>query len=83
MHVWRDADILSRKTGIGTYVPKHGPGFLTPVFKKFSKLLDEAVAWNLASHTQCSYTIIIRFISYLGVFLSAGYEFLMQHCEYV
>jgi len=62
---------LERKTGIGTYVSKHGPGFFTPVFKKMSKLLDEAVAWNLASHTQCSYSIEKRAISgFTALFVS-------------
>lgn len=79
--IWNDAHMLLRKTGIGTYVSKHGPGFFTPIFKKMSKMLDEAVAWNLASHTQCSYSINGRFIPILSVLLSAGYEFLMQHCE--
>ena len=69
--VWHDTDILSRKTGIGTYVAKHGPGFFTPVVKKMSKVLDEAVAWNLASHTQCLYTIAKCFISiFTGPFVS-------------
>ena len=62
---------LVRKTGIGTYVSKHGPGFFTPMVKKMSKLLDEAVAWNLASHTQCSYSIKKPFISrFTGLFVS-------------
>ena len=69
--VWHDTDILRRKAGIGTYVAKHGPGFFTPVVKKMSKVLDEAVAWNLASHTQCSYTIAKCFILiFTGPFVS-------------
>ena len=55
--------MLVRKTGIGTYVAKHGPVFFTPIVKKISKLLDEAVAWNLASHTRCLYPIIKYSIS--------------------
>ena len=69
--IWNDAYVLSPKTGIGTYVSKHGPGFFTPVFKKMSKMLDTAVAWNLASHTQCSYSIAGRVLSQThGPFIS-------------
>jgi hypothetical protein len=75
-------DILAPKTGIGTYVAKHGSVFFTPIIKKISKLLDEAVAWNLASHTQCLYSIASHPPRYLQALLSAGYEFLMQHCPY-
>ncbi|KAF9654138.1 hypothetical protein BDM02DRAFT_6878 [Thelephora ganbajun] len=48
------------QTGIGTYVTKRGPGFFTPIVKKVSKLLDEAVAWNLASHTQSGYEFLMQ-----------------------
>ncbi|KAF9786707.1 hypothetical protein BJ322DRAFT_667687 [Thelephora terrestris] len=59
------------QTGIGTYVAKHGPVVFTSIFKKVSKVLDAAVAWNLASHTQCLHTIIKSSISVLmGPFVS-------------
>lgn len=80
--VWHDVDTWTRKTGIGTYVAKHGSVLFTPIVKKISKLLDTAVAWNLASHTQCSYSITALLTRDLRVLLSAGYEFLMQHCSY-
>ena len=70
--LWQNADIWAWKTGIGTYVAKHGPGFFTPIVKNMSKALDEAVAWNFASHTQRSCQVIY----WLGICGSCCYSWL-------
>ena len=41
------------QAGMGTYT---NSAFITPVFSKVSKIWDEMVAWNLASHVQSSYS---------------------------
>jgi uncharacterized protein (DUF2235 family) len=44
------------QSGIGTYTSSHAPGFINSISRRFSKALDQAVAWSLPLHTQGAYT---------------------------
>jgi hypothetical protein len=58
------------KTGISTYVVKHGPGFLSSIVKKMSKLVDEAVAWNPAIHLAFTLGSGVLLLNLYGSFVS-------------
>ncbi|KAL5518743.1 hypothetical protein ACEPAH_426 [Sanghuangporus vaninii] len=45
------------QAGIGTYTKS---AFVTPLTNKFSKVLDEMVAWNLSTHVQEGYEFLMQ-----------------------
>ena len=42
------------QAGIGTYTSSHALGFISAITRRFSKVLDQAIAWSLPLHTQCA-----------------------------
>ncbi|KAF8066488.1 hypothetical protein FPV67DRAFT_1626406 [Lyophyllum atratum] len=53
----RDKQMVYYQAGIGTYT---SPQIATPLAAKFSKTLDEAVAWNLSSHVMDGYEFLMQ-----------------------
>lgn len=53
----RDKQMVYYQAGIGTYT---SPQVATPLAAKFSKTLDEAVAWNLSSHVMDGYEFLMQ-----------------------
>ena len=49
---------LAYQAGIGTYTSTHAhaPGFVNAINRRFSMIMDQAVAWSLPLHTQCACT---------------------------
>ncbi|EDR01075.1 uncharacterized protein LACBIDRAFT_312561 [Laccaria bicolor S238N-H82] len=52
-----DRQMVYYQAGIGTYTP---PQIATPLFAKFSKTLDEAIAWNLDAHIMGGYEFLMQ-----------------------
>ncbi|KAF9477867.1 hypothetical protein BDN70DRAFT_913930 [Pholiota conissans] len=52
-----DKQMVYYQAGIGTYVT---PQVATPMAAKFSKTLDEAIAWNLHSHLMDGYEFLMQ-----------------------
>ncbi|KAF8996538.1 hypothetical protein BDQ17DRAFT_1429685 [Cyathus striatus] len=53
----RTKQMVYYQPGIGTYT---SPTLTTPVMSKLSKMLDEAVAWNLDSHVMNGYEFLMQ-----------------------
>ncbi|EDR13082.1 uncharacterized protein LACBIDRAFT_308533 [Laccaria bicolor S238N-H82] len=52
-----DRQMVYYQAGIGTYTPLQ---IATPLFAKFSKTLDEAIAWNLDAHIMGGYEFLMQ-----------------------
>ncbi|KAJ7755772.1 hypothetical protein B0H14DRAFT_413606 [Mycena olivaceomarginata] len=53
----RTKQMVYYQAGIGTYTT---PEIATPLMSKFSKMLDEAIAWNLDSHVMGGYEFLMQ-----------------------
>jgi len=48
------------QAGIGTYASSYAPGFLDAISRRFSNILDQAIAWSLPLHTQSGYEFLMQ-----------------------
>jgi uncharacterized protein (DUF2235 family) len=48
------------QSGIGTYINHKATSIWTPISQKISKVMDEAVAWDLSSHTKGGYEFLME-----------------------
>ncbi|CAK5282832.1 unnamed protein product [Mycena citricolor] len=53
----RERQMVYYQAGIGTYTT---PEIATPMMSRFSKLLDEMIAWNLHSHVMGGYEFLMQ-----------------------
>jgi len=53
----RDKQMVYYQAGIGTYT---SPQVATPLAAKVSKILDEAIAWNLSAHVMDGYEFLMQ-----------------------
>lgn len=65
------------QAGIGTYTD---PLFSLPFMNGVSLVLDQMLAWNLASHVKGNWHLVPFNIAYIHWFVD-GYVFLMQNCK--
>jgi len=56
----RREQMVYYQSGIGTYISNKSTAMWAPATRKISKVLDQAVAWDLSSHTQGGYEFLME-----------------------